>query len=156
MITCTEDGKVARIRDAISAFIVGLVVLLKSAICVAVYGKFVEQVPLVLAVSVFPYLFTVCVFAARPLLIVLRISALPPPIRPIPLPLCLQGSAVWQEVFDAAAVAAPHVAVGVCPAPCMAMPLSATDFEWEEREKLSTNMVCTMCRISTSSKPRFS
>ena len=66
-----------------------------------------------LAVSPFPHLFAIHLSAARRLLIVLGLSALPPPIGPMPLLLCLQDGAVWREVSDAPAVAASHVAVGV-------------------------------------------
>ena len=70
---------------ASSALAVGLVVVLNSVIHVAVRGRLVERAPLVLVVSLFPRLFTDRLYATRRLLIVLRLSALPPSIGPMPL-----------------------------------------------------------------------
>ena len=66
-----------------------------------------------LAISPFPHLPTFRLFTARHLLIVLRLSALPPPVGPMPLLIFLQNGAVWQEMSDAFAVAAPHFSVGM-------------------------------------------
>ena len=114
VVTCTEDGRVAQISGAISAPAVGLVAILNSVIRIAVRGRRVERAPLVLAVSLFaPFIYRSPFYTARRQLIVLRLSTLPPPFGPMPLLLCLQNGAVWQEVSDAPAVLAPHVAVDV-------------------------------------------
>ena len=52
-------------------------------------------------------------FTARRLLIVLKVSVLPPTIGPMPLILCLQDDAHWQGVSEAPAVVSQHVAVSV-------------------------------------------
>ena len=54
-----------------------------------------------LAASSFPHVFAFLLFAVRHLLIMSTLSALPPPIRPMPLLLCLQDGAAWQEISDA-------------------------------------------------------
>ena len=153
MVTCTEDGRVARTSGAISAPAVGLAVVLHSAIRVAVRGRLVKRVPLVLTVSPFPLLFTVGLFPARRQLNVLRLSVLPLPFGPMLLLFCFQDGAIWQEVLDAPALLTPHENVCV-PGSCMAMLRPATGLELEGYERLSKNMVCTMCRISTSLKSR--
>ena len=58
-VMCAENGKVARVSGSISALVVGLVVLLNSAISVAVRGRRMERTLLMLAVSVFPQKFAV-------------------------------------------------------------------------------------------------
>ena len=46
-------------------------------------------------------------------MIMLRLRALPPPTGPMPLLLCLQDSALWQEISDASAIVSPHASVDV-------------------------------------------
>ena len=94
VVICTKDGRVTRRSGVISSPTVGLIVVLISAIRFAVCGRLVERAPMVLAVYVFPRLFAVRLLAARRLLILLRLSALPPPIGTMPLLLCLQDGAV--------------------------------------------------------------
>ena len=60
--------------DTISASAVGMVVVLSPAIRLAVRGRLVERVPLVIAVSSFPCLFTFRPFTARHLLVCVEVE----------------------------------------------------------------------------------
>ena len=151
MVACTEDGRVARISGSISTHTIGLVVVLNSAIRVAVRGRLVGRVPLVLAVSPFPPLFAIRLFTVKSHLIVLRLSALPQPFGPMPLLLRLQDGVVWQKVSDAPAELAPHATVGV-PGCLHGDTAACNRLGVGKVRKLSTNMVCTMCQMFTSPK----
>ena len=93
---------------------VGFVMASNSAIRVDLRGQLGKRASLVFAISPFPRLFVVNFFAARRPLIVERSSAIPPPIGPMPLVLCIYQGAVWKRVSDDSGVAAPHDDIAVC------------------------------------------
>ena len=79
---------------------------------------------------------------------------LTPWIGPTPVVL-LQDGAVLRDVSVSIAVVALQV-TDVWPTTCMAMRRPVIDLAPTEHERLSTYIVCTMCRMSSSPKSRLS